>query len=101
MHAGPAERIGFLRLGIMGSRMAANVARAGFDLSVWTHSPGKAARWAAEHGAQAHDTPAEVAADSSIVVSMVVDEAQVASVLLGDAGAGAGGKPGLLAVDCS
>ncbi len=48
-----SERIGFLGLGIMGSRMAANVARAGFPLTVWTHTPGKAERWAAEHGASA------------------------------------------------
>ena len=81
------ERIGFLGLGIMGSRMAANVHRAGFPLSVWTHTPGKAARWAAEHdGTTAYDTPAEVAAASDIVVSMVVDGAQVESVLLGAEG---------------
>jgi 3-hydroxyisobutyrate dehydrogenase-like beta-hydroxyacid dehydrogenase len=84
------ERIGFLGLGIMGSRMAANVRRAGFPLTVWTHTPGKAARWAAEHGAVAVETPAEVARASEIVVSMVVDGEQVASVLLGDEGAGRG-----------
>jgi 3-hydroxyisobutyrate dehydrogenase len=80
------ERIGFLGLGIMGSRMAANVARAGFPLTVWTHTEGKAERWAAEHDAAAASTPREVAAISDIVVSMVVDGAQVASVLLGEDG---------------
>jgi 3-hydroxyisobutyrate dehydrogenase-like beta-hydroxyacid dehydrogenase len=81
------ERIGFIGLGIMGSRMAANVRRAGFPLTVWTHTPGKAARWAAEHDAVAVNTPAELARASEIVVSMVVDGAQVASVLLGEGGA--------------
>ncbi len=80
------ERVGFLGLGIMGSRMAANVARAGFPLTVWTHTPGKAARWASEHDAVAVATPAEVARASDIVVSMVVDGEQVASVLLGEGG---------------
>src|SRR5271157_5763298 len=80
------ERIGFLGLGIMGSRMAANVARAGFPLSVWTHTPGKAESWASQHGATAPATPAEVAERSDIVVSMVVDGEQVASVLLGEDG---------------
>jgi 3-hydroxyisobutyrate dehydrogenase len=84
------ERIGFLGLGIMGSRMAANVRRAGFPLTVWTHTPGKAVRWAAEHDAVAVDTPAEVARASEIVVSMVIDGEQVASVLLGERGAGQG-----------
>jgi 3-hydroxyisobutyrate dehydrogenase-like beta-hydroxyacid dehydrogenase len=96
-----SERIGFLGLGIMGSRMAANVARAGFPLVVWTHTPGKAAGWAEEHGAEALATPAAVAAASDVVVSMVVDGEQVASVMLGEDGVAAGAKPGLLAVDSS
>ena len=45
----PDGEIGFLGLGIMGSRMAARVAQAGFPLTVWTHTPGKAATWAAAH----------------------------------------------------
>jgi 3-hydroxyisobutyrate dehydrogenase-like beta-hydroxyacid dehydrogenase len=87
------ERIGFLGLGIMGSRMAANVRRAGFPLTVWTHTPGKAARWASAHDAVALDSPAEVARASDIVVSMVVDGAQVASVLLGAGGTARDGEP--------
>jgi 3-hydroxyisobutyrate dehydrogenase-like beta-hydroxyacid dehydrogenase len=96
-----AERIGFLGLGIMGSRMAANIARAGYGLTVWTHTEGKAARWASEHGATAAGTPAEVAAASEIVVSMVVDGAQVESVLCGLGGVAEGGKEGLLCIDMS
>jgi 3-hydroxyisobutyrate dehydrogenase-like beta-hydroxyacid dehydrogenase len=101
--AKPAElgTIGFLGLGIMGSRMAANVARAGFPLHVWTHTPGKADAWAAEHGATALSTPAEVAEHSDVVVSMVVDGAQVTSVLLGENGVIDAARPGLLCVDMS
>ena len=95
------ERIGFLGLGIMGSRMAARVRRAGFPLTVWTHTPGKAARWAAEHDAVAVDSPAEVARASDVVVSMVVDGEQVASVLLGDGGVADAALPGVLCVDMS
>jgi 3-hydroxyisobutyrate dehydrogenase-like beta-hydroxyacid dehydrogenase len=95
------ERIGFLGLGIMGSRMAANLARAGYQLSVWTHTPGKAGAWAAEHGASALATPAEVAAACDTVFSMVVDGDQVASVLTGAGGAIEAAREGLLCVDCS
>jgi 3-hydroxyisobutyrate dehydrogenase len=95
------ERIGFLGLGIMGSRMAANLARAGFPLTVWTHTPGKADRWASEHKATACPTPAEVARISDVVVSMVVDGQQVAEILLGEEGVIHGAHPGLLCVDCS
>jgi 3-hydroxyisobutyrate dehydrogenase-like beta-hydroxyacid dehydrogenase len=101
MSAQQTERIGFLGLGIMGSRMAANVIRAGFELAVWTHTEGKAAAWAAEHGASAYDTPAEVAAASEIVISMVVDGAQVESVLLGEGGAVEAAGENRLFVDCS
>ncbi len=96
-----SERIGFLGLGIMGSRMAAHVRRAGYPLAVWTHTPGKAARWAAEHDATAFDTPAAVAAASDIVLSMVVDGAQVASVLLGPDGVAQAAGAGALCVDMS
>ncbi len=96
-----SERVGFLGLGIMGSLMAANLAAAGHELTVWTHSEGKAARWAAEHGASAVDTPAAVAAASSVIISMVVDGAQAASILLGPNGVAAGGERGTLCVDMS
>jgi 3-hydroxyisobutyrate dehydrogenase-like beta-hydroxyacid dehydrogenase len=96
-----AERIGFLGLGIMGSRMAANVARAGFPLTAWTHTPGKAERWAAEHGARAADTPAELARESDIVLSMLVDGDQVATVLLGEDGVLEAARDGLLCIDMS
>lgn len=96
-----SERIGFLGLGIMGSRMAANVAKAGYPLTVWTHTEGKAQRWASEHGATAVGTPAEVAAASDIVMSMVVDGAQVESVLCGTNGVAEGAAEGLLCVDMS
>ena len=96
-----SERIGFLGLGIMGSRMAANVAKAGYELTVWTHTEGKAESWASEHNATAVATPAEVAAASDVVVSMVVDGAQVEDVLCGKDGVIDGAREGLLCVDMS
>ncbi len=102
MHAtAPIERIGFLGLGIMGSRMATNILKAGYPLTVWTHTPGKAERWASEHAAAAAPTPAAVAAVSDIVISMVVDGEQVASLLLGQDGVIESGRPGLLCIDMS
>lgn len=99
MHSG--ERVGFLGLGIMGSRMAANLAGAGRELTVWTRTPGKAERWAGEHGASAVATPAEVARRSDTVFTMLVDGEQVANVLLGESGVAQGAGEGLLCVDCS
>jgi 3-hydroxyisobutyrate dehydrogenase len=94
-----AERVGFIGLGIMGSRMAANLARAGFDLTVWNRTAATAEEWAARYGAAVASTPQALASNSDVVISMVVDGDQVESVLLGDEGAGHGA--GLLCVDMS
>jgi 3-hydroxyisobutyrate dehydrogenase-like beta-hydroxyacid dehydrogenase len=94
-----AERVGFIGLGIMGSRMAANLVRAGFDLTVWNRTAAKAQEWAARHGAAVAASPQALASNSDIVISMVVDGDQVESVLLGQEGAGHGA--GLLCIDMS
>jgi 3-hydroxyisobutyrate dehydrogenase len=96
-------RVAFLGLGIMGSRMAANVSRAGFELTVWNRTAEKAERFCAENPGTTHAaTPAEAAAEGELVITMVVDGAQVESVLLDEPhGAALGAKPGTLFVDCS
>jgi 3-hydroxyisobutyrate dehydrogenase len=96
-----ADRVGFIGLGIMGSRMAANLRAAGSELTVWNRTRETADGWAARHGAVVADTPAAVAAASDVVVTMVVDGAQVESVLLGEEGAAAGASEGLLCIDMS
>lgn len=75
------QRVGFIGLGIMGSRMAANLCRAGFELVVWTRTADTARRWAAEHGADVADSPAEVGRCDR-VITMVVDGPQVESILV-------------------
>jgi 3-hydroxyisobutyrate dehydrogenase len=96
-----AERAGWIGLGIMGSRQAANLRRAGFELTVYNRTRATAEAWAQEHGATVADTPADVARASDVVFSMVVDGAQVETVLLGDDGAVHGADEGLLIVDMS
>ncbi|MDQ6804534.1 MAG: NAD(P)-dependent oxidoreductase [Actinomycetota bacterium] len=96
-----ADRIAFLGLGIMGSRMAANLRRAGFELTVWNRTRSTADAFAAEHGATVADTPALAAAASDIVITMVVDGDQVEQVLVGPDGVATRARPGLLCIDCS
>jgi 3-hydroxyisobutyrate dehydrogenase-like beta-hydroxyacid dehydrogenase len=101
-------RVGFIGLGIMGSRMAANLRRAGFELTVFNRTTRTAEEWAAEHGARVASSPAELAAECDTVITMVVDGAQVEGVLLGTGGADApwpsvreSARDGLLCVDMS
>ncbi len=94
--------VGFLGLGIMGSRMAANLQRKGFAVTAWTRTAGKAQAWADEHeDARAAATPAEAAAGADIIISMVVDGAQVEAILLGENGAVAGAPEATLFIDMS
>ncbi len=94
-------RVAFLGLGIMGSRMAANLARAGFELAVWNRTGETAEFFAEEHGAKLAATPAVAAAGAELIVTMVVDGPQVEHVLLGPDGAASGASPGALCIDCS
>jgi 3-hydroxyisobutyrate dehydrogenase-like beta-hydroxyacid dehydrogenase len=96
-----STRVGFIGLGIMGHRMAANLRRAGFELTVWNRTAERAREWAAVHGGQVAQRPADVAAASDVVVTMVVDGDQVEQVLLGEGGAAEGARPDLLCVDMS
>ena len=87
-------RVGFCGMGTMGAAMAANLARAGFPLTVWnrTPGPGGAAGLARRHRGR---HPAGAAAASDIVVLCVSDTPDVEAVLFGDDGAGRGAGPGL------
>src|SRR5918998_3265185 len=101
--AGQADdrRIAFCGLGIMGGPMAANLARAGFELTVYTRTREKAERFAEEHGARAASTPREAAEGASAVITMVPDAPEVEEVLLGEQGAVHGLEANALAIDMS
>src|SRR3954447_10089891 len=94
------QRVAFLGLGIMGRPMAANLARAGFELSVWNRTAERAAEFADEFGhAAAASTPAEAAQEADVVITMLPDSPEVEDVLLGSAADGL--TKGKLAVDMS
>ena len=94
------RRIGFLGLGTMGAAMAANLARAGFDVTAWNRSPGRAPELY-DLGVKRSGTPADVARDVDALVICVSDTPDVQAVLFGPDGVAAGARDGLLVVDCS
>ena len=95
------ERVAFLGMGIMGSRMAANLSRAGFELTLWNRTPERAREQAESHDVRVAATPAEAAEGADAVVTMVIDGPEVREVLLGDDGAAHSLSPGGLAIDMS
>jgi 3-hydroxyisobutyrate dehydrogenase len=84
----------------MGGAMAANAARAGFEVSAWNRTPGRAADLE-ELGVQVRESPAAVAAASEIVITIVSDTPDVEAVLFGPGGVAEGAKAGSLVVDMS
>jgi 3-hydroxyisobutyrate dehydrogenase-like beta-hydroxyacid dehydrogenase len=80
-------KIAFLGLGIMGSRMAANLVANGHELTVWNRTTQTAEAFAERHGASVAASPRAAAGAAELVISMVVDGAQVEQILLGPEGA--------------
>jgi 3-hydroxyisobutyrate dehydrogenase-like beta-hydroxyacid dehydrogenase len=76
--------------------MAANLSRAGFELTVWNRTGERAQEFAAAHRATVALTPSEATDGAEIAVTMLVDGPQVDEVL--DAAAP---NAGMLCVDCS
>jgi 3-hydroxyisobutyrate dehydrogenase len=92
--------VGFVGLGTMGGAMAANAARAGFEVGAWNRTPGRATELA-DLGVTAAATLAELAAASDILITVVSDTPDVEAVLFGDDGVAAGARAGTLVVDMS
>jgi 3-hydroxyisobutyrate dehydrogenase len=94
------ERVGFCGMGTMGAAMAANLARAGFPLTVWNRTPGKA-DLPLSLGATTAATARELALGSDVVVVCVSDTPDVEAILFGPDGVAEGLSSGALVIDCS
>jgi 3-hydroxyisobutyrate dehydrogenase len=94
------ERIGFIGLGTMGAAMAGHLARAGYPLTVWNRTPGRASELVGLGAVEAPD-PARLAAASDVVIVCVSDTGDVEAVLLGPDGVAGAARPGTLVIDCS
>jgi 3-hydroxyisobutyrate dehydrogenase len=84
----------------MGGAMAANAARAGFEVSAWNRTPGRATELE-DLDVRLLESPATVAKASEVVITMVSDTPDVEAVLFGPNGVAEGAQPGSLVVDMS
>ncbi|SDS12045.1 2-hydroxy-3-oxopropionate reductase [Jiangella sp. DSM 45060] len=73
--------IGFIGLGVMGGPMAANLVRAGFDVTGFNRSPAKVERLVAAGGRGAASA-AEAAEGADVVITVLPDSPDVEAVLL-------------------
>jgi len=89
-------RVAFLGLGIMGHFMAANLVKAGHEVSVWNRTPGKDVQ-----GARTAASPAEAAQGAEVVWICVSDTAAVEQVLFSENGVENSLSEGMVVVDSS
>ncbi|HTH62647.1 MAG TPA: NAD(P)-dependent oxidoreductase [Paraburkholderia sp.] len=90
--------VGFIGLGIMGGAMAARIAAAGCPLHVYNRSRAKADALVAA-GAHWHDTPAALATEADVVITIVGTPDDVRALYEGDAGLIANARQGAVLID--
>ncbi len=92
-------RISFLGLGRMGVPMATNLAKAGYNLTVWNRTEGKAETIAAL-GAAVSEKAARAATDADVVVTMLQTDAALRTLLF-DHGVASAMAPDATFIDMS
>ncbi|MCF6292872.1 MAG: NAD(P)-binding domain-containing protein [Robiginitomaculum sp.] len=92
--------IAFIGLGNMGGPMAANLAKAGFDVRAFDLSP-EAMQLAVKNGCKAADSLGSAVSVADAVVTMLPAGSHVKAVYVGEDGIFAHAKAGALFCDCS
>ena len=92
--------VAFIGLGIMGGPMAANLVKAGFEVTGYNRSPDKVAALV-DAGGRGADSVAEAVRDADVIITMVPDSPDVEAVTGGDDGVFASARSGALYVDMS
>jgi len=95
-----SEILGFIGLGVMGKPMAGHLIKAGFPVVVHNRSRSKVDELVAQ-GAKGAASPAEVARQATVVITMLPDTPDVEHVLTGPDGVLDGIQKGALVIDMS
>jgi 2-hydroxy-3-oxopropionate reductase len=93
------EKIGFIGLGIMGRPMAKHLLKAGYPLFILSSSAAAAELSGA--GASLLESPAAIAKEADIVITMLPDSPEVESMVVGEGNLLHSMKPGSLFIDMS
>ncbi|MCP3464919.1 MULTISPECIES: NAD(P)-dependent oxidoreductase [unclassified Bradyrhizobium] len=96
----PAEKLGYLGLGLMGAPMTRRLLAAGYEVAIWNRSAAKAAALV-EVGAKREASPRDVLTCAGIVFMCLTDAAAVEEVIFGPEGLSAAPGAGKLVVDFS
>src|SRR5438552_8287995 len=94
------KAISYLGLGTMGSGMAANLLKAGYELTVWNRSIEKCEPFARK-GANVAGTPVDAVRDVDLVMYSLSNDQAVEDVVFGEKGILTGIKEGQIAIGMS
>jgi 3-hydroxyisobutyrate dehydrogenase-like beta-hydroxyacid dehydrogenase len=94
------KKISYLGLGTMGSGMALNVLKAGYQLTVWDRTAEKCESFASKD-ARVAKTPADAGRGADLVMYSLSDDDAVETVVFGDNGVLSAVTAGQIAVDMS
>lgn len=94
------ENLGFVGLGVMGSRMVKRLLDAGYTVTGYNRTKSKA-QWLLDLGMRWGDTPRAVAESSDVIFTMVTDTSALRAVTEGPDGILAGLGPGKVYIDMS
>jgi 2-hydroxy-3-oxopropionate reductase len=92
-------KVSFIGLGVMGFPMAGHLATAGYEVTVYNRTRGKAEAWARQYDGRTAETPAEAARGADVVLLCVGNDDDVRSVVLGETGAFARMPAGSILID--
>jgi 3-hydroxyisobutyrate dehydrogenase-like beta-hydroxyacid dehydrogenase len=93
-------RIGFIGLGLMGSRLARRLHSSGWNVQAWNRSPGPA-KSLGRDGVVISSSVAKLVADSDVILSSLTDDAAVHSVYFDSGGVFSSAKPGTIILEMS
>src|SRR5205085_4361249 len=91
--------LAFLGLGTMGLPMATNLVRAGFQMTIWNRSVGRAQDLAGP-GIRVASSPAEAVRNADVILYSLA-QAGIEQVIFGEDGVLAGVRSGQLAINLS
>lgn len=94
------QNVGFIGLGIMGTPMALNLVKAGFNVTVYNRTRSKSDPLE-KAGARIAATPADAAHDAEIIVTIVSDTAAMEEVVCGKGGVLETIRSGAILIDSS
>jgi 3-hydroxyisobutyrate dehydrogenase len=93
-------KVAFIGLGTMGTPMALNILKAGFELTVHNRTRNKESELA-KQGAIRAASPAEAATAAEVIITCVSDTPDVEEIILGENGVIHGGQQEAIVVDMS